>query len=50
MLPLLYHTLFPTNFTCAGFVGHLFSHLEFYTSLNKLSCQSTRQKSTIQTA
>jgi len=34
---------------CAGHLGHLFSYLAFCASLNELSCQSTRQKSTINT-
>jgi transposase InsO family protein len=34
---------------CAGYVGHLFSHLTFCTSLNELSCQSPRQERTITT-
>jgi hypothetical protein len=32
---------------CAGYLGHLFSHLTFCTSLNELSCQSLRQERTI---
>ena len=35
--------------SCAGSLGHLFSHVAFCASLNELSCQSTRQKSTINT-
>jgi hypothetical protein len=34
---------------CAGYLGHLFSYLAFCASLNELSCQSTRHKSTINT-
>jgi hypothetical protein len=34
---------------CAGYLGHLFSHLTFCTSLNEPSCQSPRQERTITT-
>src|SRR5205085_8051762 len=32
---------------CAGYLGHLFSHLMFCASLSELSCQSTRRECTI---
>ena len=40
---------FGETFRCAGYLGHLFSHLTFCPSLNELSCQSPRQERTITT-